>query len=242
MVLPPMTVDSPSNVVNRTSREGTIEIATIPFGSLQVVVESQAPQLAQSLLMIYSGAVTPGVLENATNGAFGFRTVYNIVREMDDEGPRASYTVLRDGKVQYRHYPEEGLTNCLEWEISGMASKSLTSYHRIHAGALAHNGHGLLLPGASGAGKSTTVAALTLYGFAYCSDEYAMVGPDARLYPFPKIISLKSGGWRQIALDFPDEVSQLGWPNVSGNEIRQVKAPVAPDKQQSRVGYSIELV
>jgi hypothetical protein len=237
-----MTVNSLSNVFNGTIKEGTADIATIPFGSLQVVVESQAPELVQSLLQIYSGAVTPGTSEDVTQSTSRHRTVYNIVREAEDEGPCPSYTVIRDREVPYRHYPAEGLINCLEWDISDVVSRSLTGYHRIHAGALAHNGHGLLLPGASGFGKSTTVAALTLHGFVYCSDEYAMVGPDVRLYPFPKIISLKTGGWRQIVLDFPDEVSRLGWPNVSGNGIWQVKAPIVPDKRQSQAGYPIDFI
>ena len=102
-----MTVDSPTNVFNGTLKEGTVDIATIPFGSLQVVVESQAPQLAQSLLTIYSGAVTPGVLEDVTNSIGGPRTVYSIVREVEEEGSCARYNMIRDGKVQYRHYPAD---------------------------------------------------------------------------------------------------------------------------------------
>jgi hypothetical protein len=102
-----MTVDSPSNIFNRTPKEGAVDIATIPFGSLQVVVESQAPQLAQSLLTIYSGVVTPGVAQDVTNSTGGPRTVYNIVREVEDIGSCARYIVIRDGKVQYRHYPAD---------------------------------------------------------------------------------------------------------------------------------------
>jgi hypothetical protein len=103
-----MTVDSLSKIFNRTPKEGTVDIATIPFGSLQVVVESQAPQLAQSLLTtIYSGAVTPGVTQDVTNSTGGPRTVYNIVRDVEDIGSCARYIVIRDGKVQYRHYPAD---------------------------------------------------------------------------------------------------------------------------------------
>ncbi len=102
-----MTVDSLSKIFNRTPKEGPVNIATIPLGSLQVVVESQAPQLAQSLLTIYSGVVTPGVAQYVTNNTGGPRTVYNIVREVEDIGSCARYIVIRDGKVQYRHYPAD---------------------------------------------------------------------------------------------------------------------------------------
>jgi hypothetical protein len=220
----------------------SVDVATIAFGSLDVVVESEAPDLVPSLKRIYSGASTPGTPGDGSNNNSGPWTEYRVEKEAGKEGPGATYTVIRDGKVQYWNYPEDGLVNCLEWDISSVASKSLQGYHRLHAAALANNGHGVLLPGPSGSGKSTTTAALALHGFTYCSDEYAMVGPDARLYPFPKIISLKPGGWRQIVLDFPEEVSRLGWPDVSGNGIWQVRAPVVPDERESQLGYPIDFV
>ena len=98
-------------------------------------------------------------------------------------------------------YPENSdhLIRNLEWSISNKLARSLTNYHLFHAGSIARNGRGVLIPGTSGAGKSSTVAALALSGFDYCSDEVAVFGRDGRLRPFPKIISLKAGGWRHVA-------------------------------------------
>lgn len=234
--------DLSRNVLNRLPQKSSIDAVTIPFGPLDVVVESEAPDLVPSLMRIYSSACPPDTRAGDTNDSPVQRIEYQVVREIGQESSRAGYTVIRDRKVQYWNYPEDGLVNCLEWNISSVASKSLNGYHRIHAGALANNGHGILLPGPSGSGKSTTTAALALNGFTYCSDEYALVGQDARLYAFPKIISLKPGGWRQIVRDFPEEVSLLGWPDVAGNGIWQVRAPVVPDERESQEGYPVDFV
>ena len=59
----------------------------------------------------------------------------------------------------------------------------------VHAGAVRWNGHGLLLPGAQGAGKTTLTAALVQNGARYLTDEAAAFDRD-RMLPYPKPLSL----------------------------------------------------
>ncbi len=62
----------------------------------------------------------------------------------------------------------------------------------IHAGAVTHRGRGLLLPGASFAGKTELVACLVGMGATYYSDEYAVLGLDGLLHPYPRPLSIRT--------------------------------------------------
>jgi hypothetical protein len=61
----------------------------------------------------------------------------------------------------------------------------------VHAGAVAFNGRGLILPGRTFAGKTTLVAALIRAGALYYSDEYAVIQPDGLLTPYHKDLSIR---------------------------------------------------
>jgi hypothetical protein len=72
----------------------------------------------------------------------------------------------------------------------------------VHAGAVAWRGQGIVLPGRSFAGKSMLVAALLRAGATYYSDEFAVLGPDGRLHPYARPISLRDAdgaGSRELA-------------------------------------------
>ncbi len=63
----------------------------------------------------------------------------------------------------------------------------------VHAGVVAVGNAGVLLPGISHAGKSTLVAELVRLGATYFSDEYAVIGVDGSVYPYPRAIMLRNG-------------------------------------------------
>jgi hypothetical protein len=62
----------------------------------------------------------------------------------------------------------------------------------VHAGVVAWHGLGILIPGASCAGKSTLVAALLRAGATYYSDEYAVLDPSGLVHPFARQMSIRS--------------------------------------------------
>lgn len=61
----------------------------------------------------------------------------------------------------------------------------------VHAGAVAHRGRGIVLPGPSFAGKTTLVAALLAAGASYLSDELAVIDAQGMLHAFPRPLSLR---------------------------------------------------
>lgn len=52
-----------------------------------------------------------------------------------------------------------------------------------HAGAVAHGGHGVLLGGSGGSGKSSTALTCLQAGFDYGGDDFVLTEPEARGHP-----------------------------------------------------------
>jgi hypothetical protein len=63
----------------------------------------------------------------------------------------------------------------------------------VHAGAVAHNGRAIVIPGLSMAGKTTLVAALIRAGAVYYSDEYAVLDERGLVHPYAKPLSVRNG-------------------------------------------------
>lgn len=67
----------------------------------------------------------------------------------------------------------------------------LRGLHRLHAGALGHEGRALLLCGAQGAGKTTLLLELLKdKAFSLLSDDTPLIATDGMVYPFPARIGL----------------------------------------------------
>jgi hypothetical protein len=86
-----------------------------------------------------------------------------------------------------------------QWDANRRASASVGGI-ALHAGAVQAAAGAIIIPGRSGAGKSTIVALLTRLGFGYLTDE-AVVFDDAEplIEPYPKPLSLG-----------PDSIELLG--------------------------------
>lgn len=64
----------------------------------------------------------------------------------------------------------------------------------VHAGAVAHRGLAIVLPGQSFAGKTSLVVALVRAGAVYYSDEFAVIDRDGLLIPYAKALSVRING------------------------------------------------
>jgi hypothetical protein len=103
--------------------------------------------------------------------------------------------------------------------VNRAAVASRPHHLAVHAGAVSLEGHGLLLPGPPGAGKTTLTAGLVAAGFDYLSDEAAVIDPvTLRIGPYPKPLSLSA------------ESSEVLGPMLvrAGNESALPQAPLVP--------------
>jgi hypothetical protein len=64
----------------------------------------------------------------------------------------------------------------------------------VHAGVVAWQGRAILVPGRSGAGKTTLIAELVRAGATYYSDEFAVLDAAGRVHPFAKPLSIRKDG------------------------------------------------
>lgn len=121
-----------------------------------------------------------------------------------------------------------------------MAPRWSRDFLSIHAGAVAMNGSGLLLPAAMEAGKSTTTAALLQQGLDYLSDEAAAIDPiTGRVFPFPKRIWLHKAAFRY----FPGLAERLGdGDGLNGEFIeRYDERHVRPEDLGARLGGAVPI-
>ena len=89
----------------------------------------------------------------------------------------------------------------LIWHVN----RQVVAEHRhrsllVHGAAVAVDGGATVLPGRSGAGKTTLTAALVAAGADYLTDEIAVLDTEARwIRPYPKPLTVKAGSWPTIA-------------------------------------------
>jgi hypothetical protein len=67
----------------------------------------------------------------------------------------------------------------------------------VHAGVVGWQGRALVLPGKSGAGKTTLVAELIRAGATYYSDEYAVLDARGLVRPYARPLAVRMDGHRQ---------------------------------------------
>jgi len=137
------------------------------------------------------------------------------------------YQVVRPGRPALEIGVEHELLPAVEWAINTEALALLgRRYLLLHAGAVGCAGRGLLLPAASGCGKTVLVAALLRAGFAYLSDEVAALDPaSGRLLPFAKSLCLKRGGRQALLSRYPELGTMLPHCHRGGELVWYLRPP-----------------
>ncbi len=123
------------------------------------------------------------------------------------ERPTARLT-LNDEPLLRNTSPADAFSH-LVWHVMNEAVTAASSrFLIVHAGVvLAPDGSAVVLPAASGGGKTTLVAGLVRAGFAFLSDEMAAVDPDARVViPVPRSMFVKPGTFEALGMS-PPEIS-----------------------------------
>jgi HprK-related kinase A len=114
----------------------------------------------------------------------------------------------------------------LEWSINWCAATRANQYVMIHAAVLERDGGALILPGVTGAGKSTLCAGLAHRGWRLLSDEFALIRPgDGGLDPWPRPISLKNTSIDVIRGWAPGARMSTPVPNTNKGTIAHVRPP-----------------
>lgn len=132
------------------------------------------------------------------------------------EEAEGTYAFLKDGQVDNHGLSLELAVLMLDTELRLFIARKAPDTVFVHAGAVAHDGKAILLPGLSFAGKTTLVAALVEAGATYFSDEFAVLDAEGRVHPYPKPLSLRNE--QRIQVD--QSVESLG--GVAGDQALPV--------------------
>jgi hypothetical protein len=89
----------------------------------------------------------------------------------------------------------------LETQLRMHLAYNSQRYLFVHAGAVAVEGRAIVIPGASFSGKTTLVAELVRAGAEYLSDEFTLIDDNGLVHPYPKPLSIRSGGIEQTDHD-----------------------------------------
>src|SRR5262249_27698654 len=96
------------------------------------------------------------------------------------------------GSAPFVPFPLQFALPFLEWGVNWCVSSNAHPVLLLHAGVVERGGRALILPAASGTGKSTLCAGLIHRGWRLLSDEMVLLRPeDGRLVPCPRPVGLK---------------------------------------------------
>jgi hypothetical protein len=159
---------------------GTLELVFECFGVRACVVANDAAEPARVV-----DALPPGWRPCPRTGA---ETTFSIA--IDRSG---AWELIRDGTVLVRDLKLEAALDLLQTKLRQLVAVRAPRHIFVHAGAVAHNGRLIVIPGRSFAGKTSLVAALVRAGAIYYSDEFAVLDGDGLGHPFAKPLSLRRG-------------------------------------------------
>jgi hypothetical protein len=148
--------------------------------------------------------------------------VYRLTVEPESTGVQA--VVERDGAVLGAPAPLWTTVDHLVAHITRGAIASRPDHLLLHAAAVSFAGHGVLLPGPSGSGKSLSAAALVMAGFDYLTDEAAAIDPETlEIVPYPKPISVRPTSAQQLGISLP-ALGHLGSPGLAPSSVLRAQS------------------
>jgi hypothetical protein len=167
-------------------------VTRVSLGQCAVEIECQVPELAEHLAFL---------LDDTSNQGGDVQTRFVIVA-----GDKKKYHVLRGDKICYRGSSPGELCTYLVGEIIYHLIENNSRELLIHAACLKRGDVGILLPGASGSGKSTICAWLLTRGFEYLTDELVCIDPQTfEVEAFTRPLNIKHGGMQVVRNRFGED-------------------------------------
>lgn len=125
---------------------------------------------------------------------------YSLIAGNGDGGTATSFDVVFDDESVCRSVDAPTSVAWLLWHLNQQAAASSGEGLALHAGAVQFGATGVLVPGPSGAGKTTLVAGLVHAGMDYLSDELVVLDSGgSQLLPYPKPLVVEPGSQPVIA-------------------------------------------
>jgi hypothetical protein len=124
----------------------------------------------------------------------GWRTTRRpaaVLVSLVHEASSPGMSVRIEGRLLARGLTHPQALDVLESELQLSVARLARPEVFVHAGVVAVKGRAILVPGRSGAGKTTLVRALVAAGATYYSDEYAVLDGQGRVHPYARRPSVR---------------------------------------------------
>ena len=121
-------------------------------------------------------------------------------------------SVRVDGQMLARGLSHAQALDVFESELQLSVARLARPEVFVHAGVVAVAGRAILLPGRSGAGKTTLVRALVAAGATYYSDEYAVLDREGRVHPYARRPSVRKRAGHKERAPVPRRRGRAGVP------------------------------
>lgn len=159
----------------------------LKVGDFSIRIDSRIPELLAGLRCVYDHYPV-----SITGGRFDFDLAIRPASTIRHLFRRNAVFSL-SGLSPFLPMAAEHAHALFEWGLNWTIGSLVHQYLILHSAVVEKNGKGVMLSAASGSGKSTLTAELVMRGWRLFSDELALIdGPDLRLIPFPRPVSLKN--------------------------------------------------
>jgi hypothetical protein len=200
-----------------------------PYAPFEAATE-QCYRLLESRILIRFGTLSQAGWVNSVIGHLATDEVFAPTVVIDIKATR-----LANGELRSDIYRDGAPVGCAlrvsrlaPIVKSGLWQSAINAYDfllNIHAGVVASGDHCILLPAATGSGKTSLTAALVHCGFRYFSDEVALVGPRFLVSPMPLAMGIKATGWHLMAQYYPGILSLPVHLRNDAKELRYIRPP-----------------
>lgn len=194
---------------------------------IQVALEDQVVALNYPARLQSSIEALIGKRETVLSGASRSITV-------EEESP-GQFSLIAEGKAKVGQLNKEDCLLLLIGELVHALITDLDSGVVVHAGALSWKGKGILLPGATGAGKSCLSAWLADKGFDYLTDECVVLRPEVPSFTALSRPLVLKNRTNAVTSKKQDQLIVAGtnaiiWPqSISpGNQLRDCRLVIFP--------------
>ncbi|MCA1589636.1 MAG: hypothetical protein LC734_04450 [Acidobacteria bacterium] len=171
-----------------------------------------------------------------------FEKVHTFAVEVADDG---TYQAFRNGEVLVAG-GRLRLGDCdsrsfflgyLDSRLRVTVAENARSLIFLHAGAVARNGRGIMIPGHSYSGKTSLVSELVKKGAEYYSDEFALLDRGGLLHPFPRELSIRYLEGSDVSGKVP--VGELG--GQVGSEPVAVSMVLITEYEESAIWNPVKI-
>lgn len=143
---------------------------------------------------------------------------------VDSDDEKNLVVVRVESDVRYQGSSAADAARVLQESTSYALAAASVNGLLMHAGAVSLGGRAVLLPGTSGSGKTTLAARLLLGGFAFLTDELALVLHESRrVLALPRPLNVKAAG-RDAVAGLGDA---QGWSSLTSTVTTLLQPPAA---------------